>query len=176
MFVMRKLINKENFGSGFLKPKLNRKAQEELVGFGIIVAIVMIILMIFMVFYFNRPRDNFYNSQEVSSFLEALLQTKTNCEDLFEFKSVQDVIIMCERNERCLQGEDACEIMEEYILEIIKRGFRVEQGYVKGYLLKIYGREGILFEDVFGNKSFDIKSSNKEIIRINGEINLEIFN
>jgi hypothetical protein len=132
-------------------------------------------LMVFMVFYFSKPKEVSFNSQEVSSFLEALLQTKTTCEDLFEFKSVQEVIVMCERKENCLLGEDACEVMENYVSEIIKKSFRVEQSYVKGYLVEIYGKEEKLFEESFGNKSLNIKSSNKEIIRINGEINLEIF-
>jgi hypothetical protein len=160
---------------GILKSGGNKKGQEELVGFGIIVAIVMIVLMLFMVFYFSRSKEVSFNSQEVSSFLEASLQTKTTCEDLFEFKSVLDVIVMCDRNERCLNEEDACEIMERYLSEMVKKGFRVEQNYVKGYLLEVYNKEGILFEESFGNKSLNIKSANKEIIRTNGEIILEIF-
>src|SRR3989344_6232856 len=95
---------------GEIMNKKNKKAQEEMVGFALIIIVVSIILMIFLAFYLNRePKKETVESYEAESFTQAFLQYTTSCTDNFEFLNVQDVIYECDIRNTCANGEDPCE-------------------------------------------------------------------
>lgn len=60
---------------------MNKKAQEEMVGFVLIMLIVAIIFLVFLGLYLRgASQESTKDSKDVSAFLEAVSKTTTNCE------------------------------------------------------------------------------------------------
>lgn len=115
---------------------MRKKAQEEMVGFILIVVIVSVILLVFLIPSLNKS-DTEVESYEVQGFIQSFLQYTTNCEKSFGKQSVQDLIFACESGEMC-GNQDSCEVLEEILEEILKESWEVGEEFpAKGYDLKI---------------------------------------
>ena len=56
-----------------------KKAQEEMVGFVLIIVLGMVALMVFLVIYIRTSPDQELNSVEVENLLSALMEHTTEC-------------------------------------------------------------------------------------------------
>lgn len=105
---------------------MNRKtAQQEMIGFVLIVVIVIIGLMIFLLFSLKSPRET--DSIEVENMLNSILRMTTECAVIFEpdYDSYEDLFKSCYENKFCKNlNENACyylnQSMGKIITELVK--------------------------------------------------------
>lgn len=134
-----------------------KRAQEEMVGFGLIIIIVSIIILVFVALTLTRPQAEEVESYEIESFLQALLQHTTDCEDYLEHLSIQKLILRCKNRGRCLDERDTCEVLNETLEEIVEGVWRVkEEG---GYELLITSGEKEMLRLSEGNKTNNYKGA-----------------
>lgn len=125
--------------------KVTKRGQEEMVGFALIMVLVMVILVIFIGFMMVGEREGI-ESYEVQSFLGAMLDTTTQCENYYGKLSVGDLIQDCyhEQEATCLDGKKICEVLERTMKEITESDpkWRVGPEYPKkGYELLVVSEE-----------------------------------
>ncbi|PIN94658.1 hypothetical protein COU53_02650 [Candidatus Pacearchaeota archaeon CG10_big_fil_rev_8_21_14_0_10_30_48] len=129
--------------------RLNKKAQEEMVGFVLIVVIVAIIAVIFLgISLRNSGGDVGDESEKIGSFIDVVSQTTTKCEiPTAHFQDVGNLISKCSQGKLCdgCDGEtcgttkSACEVLKNTLTEAMKSSYVVSEGsYVKYYNLTLY--------------------------------------
>lgn len=113
-------------------------AQEEMVGFALIVVIVAVIILIFLGFTIRNKSNTDTQSYEVESFLQAVLQYTTECKDYSGYLSVQKLIIECDRGRACLDERGSCEVLNSTLSKIVKESWKIEGDRpIKGHSLNI---------------------------------------
>lgn len=138
----------------------NRKAQEEMVGFIIIVVLVSVILLVVLGFMLKSSSTETVKDYEVESFIGAMLQYTSSCEADLEFLSVQDLIVECNSGSSCLDGENSCDVLNSTLKSLIKSGWNVNnQSAVKGYSFEVAAGDMGIFLLEAGNKTNDYKGS-----------------
>ncbi len=158
--------------------KKNKKAQEELIGFVVIIVIVSVVLLVLLGFLLRSPEKSAVQSYEVESFIQASLQYTSECENQVEFLSLQDLIVACDREERCLDERNSCEILNETINNIIENAWNVnEQSAVRGYkmTIKVGGEEKFVFEK--GSETSNYKGAFQDFAKrsSNYEVSLNVY-
>lgn len=146
--------------------KINKKAQEEIVGFVVIVVIVSVALLILLWFLLSKPSTATVESFEVQSFIQTTLQYTTDCESFTDSLSVQDLIIACNGEEKCLDERDSCIVLNDTLTNIIESSWNVsEQSAVKGYKLgiSIDDQEKLLLQK--GNQTTNYKGDFQDFAR-----------
>ena len=126
-----------------IKEIRGKKAQEEMVGFAMIIIIVAIILLILLGISLNKPKTSAVESYEVESFIQALLQHTTECSMNFgvSYNDIGDLIPECDFEQFC--GEEpnevpACLILNTTLKDILEEAWKTgEDRPVKGYALNI---------------------------------------
>ena len=154
----------------------NKQAQEELIGFGLIVVIIMIILMVFLSFSLRNPVKQGVESYEVESFIQATLQYNTDCAKNYDSNllSVKDVIIRCERNELCLDERYACEVLNSTLKGITHENWQIGEDWpVKGYEFVILSNSAGLISFAEGNITNNYKGASQDYISSGNKI--EVF-
>lgn len=130
----------------------NKKAQEEMIGFALIIIVVAVILLVFLRISLRSPEKEGVESYEVESFIQAFLQYHTNCSETYEanYLSIRELIFSCDNAELCLDERDSCEVLESTLKEITEESWQVEGDRpVKGYELNITanGEEILAFQE-----------------------------
>lgn len=138
--------------------KNNKKAQEEMVGFAFIIIIVAVILLIFISLVINQPEEE-QNSYEVDSFIQALMQSTTTCEDRLEFLTVQKLIGRCNTNSQCLDGRRSCDVLNETLNDILGEIWQIKDRPVEGYEFKVTSGEKVMIAIDEGNKTNSYKGA-----------------
>jgi len=156
----------------------NRSAQEEMVGFVVIIVIVSVVLLILLGFLLRSPGSEAVKSYEVESFIQASLQYTTACENQIEFLSIQDLIVSCEEGETCLDERNSCEVLNETLKGIIENAWNVKEGSaIKGYKLKVMvdGEEKFTIER--GNETRNYKGAFQDFPKrsSNYEVSLDVY-
>ncbi|MBT4258143.1 hypothetical protein HOD88_03110 [archaeon] len=151
----------------------NRRAQEEMVGFAAIIILVAVIILIFLGFSMRNTNKEVVESYEVESYLEAVLQYTTECEDYLDHLTIKQVIFSCEQEEACQNGEDPCEILESTLGDISSAAWPYgEERPIKGYVLNITV-EGRELESIFqGNQTNNRKASSQSFVKSGNQIKL----
>jgi len=117
-----------------------KKAQEEMVGFALIMIVVAVILLMFVAFSLRNPQKETIESYEVESFIQAFLQYTTDCAEGYEpvYYPLRNLITACNNRDVCSDGRNTCEVLNSTLREIVKGSWQVEaETPVKGYELKI---------------------------------------
>ncbi len=123
-----------------------KKGQEEIVGFALIIIIVSVILLFFLSFSLRNSKDMEIESYEVEGFIQAFLQHTSDCEDALGFLSVQELILIDDYDEICLNGKSVREVMEFILTEISENSWNIgETTPIKGYELRIISDETEIF-------------------------------
>jgi len=136
----------------------NKKAQEEMVGFAFIIIIVAIILLVFVSLAMNKPQEE-PESYEVESFIQALLQSTTDCEDRFEFLSVQKLVSRCNTNSPCIDGRNTCDVLNDTLSDTFSSIWQIKDRPVKGYNFLINSGNQTMFKISEGNQSNTYKGT-----------------
>jgi hypothetical protein len=139
--------------------KWGKKAQEEMVGFAIIIIVVAIIILIFVSLTITKPQKEGVESYEVDSYLQALLQSSTTCADNMKYLSVQDLIFKCKSGDKCVDGRDTCQVLEEEARQITSEAWQIVDRPVKAYELKILSANESIITIAEGNKTNNYKAA-----------------
>ena len=134
---------------------IKKFGQEEMVGFALIMIIVAIIILVFVALSITKPQEEGVNSYEVESFLQALLQQTTDCDDYQGYLSVQDVIFRCKSEGYCTDGRNTCDILNTTLEEITSNFWNKQEGY----RLAILAGEEIMVDLKVGNISNTYKGA-----------------
>ncbi len=118
--------------------KIRKYGQEEMVGFALIMIIVAVIILVFLGFSLRSSKKETIESYEAESFIQASLQYTTDCRDEFEPVSIQKLIFNCYKGEQCLNGIEACDVLNSTLTSILEESWKIGETPVKGYELKIF--------------------------------------
>lgn len=146
----------------FFRDKL---AQEELVGFALIILIVGVIILVFVASGLNKSDEGPVESYEVEGFLQSALQYTTNCEEIFGNASLQDLIISCERGDFC-GNENSCLLLNQTLNKILEENWAVGESYPnKGYEFEITSETKRLFYSKEGVETVDSKGGRQSFAK-----------
>lgn len=123
-----------------MQTKISKKAQHEIVGFVIIVVIVSVVGLILLSFNIGREAPK-QTSAEISHFLQSSMYHTSSCAINYipQYKDIEDLIKLCYNGQRCLDGKDACDVLNSTLKELIENGFDIsESGINKAYKMNIY--------------------------------------
>ncbi len=116
----------------------NRRGQEEMVGFALIVIIVSIIILVFLGFFLGNSKGQSVESYQAESFVQSALQYSTQCTDYYGYISVSDLIFMCDSETSCRNGGDSCAILNSTLNGILNHSWNIAEGSpIKGYEFNI---------------------------------------
>lgn len=117
--------------------KTKRKAQEEIVGFILIVVIVSIILVIFLGIKLRNPEPTQRTSEVVYQFLESSMEQTTDCalSSGADFLALDAAIRACYvGNSACIGGSSTCATVEDTLGQMLNHSWAVGPQYpYKGY-------------------------------------------
>ena len=153
---------------------IKKKAQEEMVGFALIITIVAVILLVLLGLSLRSPQQEEVESYEVDSFIQAFLQYTSDCRDNLEYLSIQRLIFDCNMGGVCLDGRGSCEVLNSTLKGIVERGWEVGiDRPVVGYELKILslGTEVLLLKE--GNVTRNYKGSRQSLVKRGDKV--EVF-
>lgn len=114
----------------------NKKAQEEMFGFVIIIVLIIIIAVIVLPFVIKPSKPIKQDSPMAYSFLSSVMQYKSEC------GTIKEVIIKCKTKESCyIDGEDqnSSDYLKQElnnIMETLKP--ELFSGDIKGFLFGVY--------------------------------------
>lgn len=152
-----------------------KKAQEEMVGFAMIVVIVAVIILVFLGFMFMGDNENEIESYEINSFLDSMLEYTTECKDNYgSFISMRNLIKKCKNNQACSNNPDSCEVLEDTVDEILEVSWKTgEERPVKGYKINITDDSESIYSKKQGNSTMDIRTGFQDIS--SAELRLEVY-
>ncbi|MBU4087045.1 MAG: hypothetical protein KKB21_05720 [Nanoarchaeota archaeon] len=119
----------------------NKKGQEEIIGFVLIVLLVSVIAVVFLAINIRKPSEKL-PSAEIESFLQSSMRYSTSCLISSERRySLKDVIVSCAgNNEKCLNNMTACDTLNYTADKLLREGFKpCPDCPTNAYRLKIYG-------------------------------------
>ena len=128
--------------------KINRKGQEEMVGFVLIIVIVAVIFLVFLAIFARRDAPATQReSQDVSQFLESLMEYTSDCAVSYEpaFSKVGELIRNCNDNSNCKDGKTACEALDLTVNGAIEANWAI--GPDKRF-------KGYIFNSTYSSSSF----------------------
>lgn len=97
-----------------------RRAQEEMVGFVLIVVLIIIISLVFLGFSL-RQKPKLEVSTTVDNLLSAMLLYTTDCALYIpQYETVKDVMKSCYYNEICSDGKSACTELREVMDKLLR--------------------------------------------------------
>lgn len=152
----------------------NKKAQEEIVGFAVIVIIVAVIMLFLLVFYLRSPQKESVESYEVNSFIQSFLHYTTDCEDYSGGMDVQELIFECNSNELCVNDErNSCDVLNSTLKDMAKKSWSTGADRpVKGYELKIMSNSEELISLKEGNVTGNYKGAVQPFARRGESLNI----
>jgi len=126
--------------SKLIKEFKQKKAQDEMVGFGLIIMVVAVILLVFVGSTISRTRNQIkeIDDYETNAFVQATLQYTTICRVNSESLNVEELIFECANEEVCENNRPACQVLEGTIRDILERSWKTgSQRVTEGYELVI---------------------------------------
>ena len=152
--------------------KKNKRGQEEMLGFALIVVVVAVGILIFISFMLTRPQKEPVESYEVESFIQSTLKFTTDCRDNLERQNVRKLILSCNRGDTCLDMRLACTVLDTILKDIVEESWRIENRPEEGYefAISLGEQKLIIFED--GNKTKNYKQASQDLV--GGGENIEV--
>ena len=116
----------------------NKRAQEEMVGFALIIIIVAIAMLFILVFYIRSGGNEGFESYEVESFIQSSLHYTTDCGNFLGLFSVQRLITECSKDSLCQDGRKTCDVLNSTLKAISDSSWDFgEDRPVKGYRMSV---------------------------------------
>jgi hypothetical protein len=120
--------------------KLN-KAQQEIVGFTLIVVIIVIIGLIFLVITMGKDEGNSFNKAErISKLLSSSMYYTTDCAKDYvpNYRNLQELIVACYNTKKCSDNREPCIVLNDTLKNIIGKSLDVsEESPNKAYSISI---------------------------------------
>jgi len=165
-----KFVNRETLNS--------KHSQEEMVGFVLIIVLVSVIALIFLAISIRKPAIQ--GSREIESFLHSSLLLSTDCQPSpEEIYNLKNLIGACWKDEECLPGEKACDVLNITVYELLENLQVGEEAKYKGYAFRIYDEKNeTIFYLTKGNYTSS-KTATDALFPVEGEnihVVLEVFN
>jgi hypothetical protein len=164
--------------SSFILSYLNRKGQEEMIGFSLIVVLVSVIILIFLaIILYDSDDTSSIQSYQVESFVSAVLTYTTDCSESYQdHLPVQKVITSCLEKKKCDNGLYACDVLKEILNKTVRESWSTNNRPVNGFKFSVLSdSEPIIVQE--GNLTGNSRTAIRELILSNKEINvsLEIY-
>jgi len=142
--------------------KMNKKAQSEMVGFGIIVIIIAVLILVFISFSLNTNSNNQPQSYESEAFVQSYLQFTPICEKNNRHITNLELIKYCKNSDTCDDGKSACTALNETTIGILESSWKTGTDYpVKGYEFSIISQGTNLLKLSKGNKTSESRGSSQ---------------
>jgi len=141
----------------------SRRAQEEMVGFTLIIIIIAIILLVFLSFSLRRSSNQeLIESYEIESFIQTFLKYNPN-----EKSSIKNMI------KDCVNKGEGCNILKTELENIMESSWKFgEEDVIKGYDLKIGSEYENIIEIKKGNETSNYESYKQHLQNIEIEVNI----
>jgi len=121
----------------------NKRGQEEMVGFALILILVAVIFLVFLASYIKKPLSDSIEDPEITSFIQSIMQYTTKCEQKSENITLNRLIFACQNKEYCSYNTNSCILLNNTLKEIMLMSWNVgEESPTKGYSLIIFSEEG----------------------------------
>lgn len=141
---------------------ISKKAQEEMVGFVLVVVLVAVIFLILIGVFIRRPPAQPQQSTEISQFLSAMMEYTSSCslDTGFSYKKLGALADDCNSGKTCASGKTACEVLEETSKSLIESSWNFDDSSpTKDYLLTAEFENADNFELTSDNTSECTQSS-----------------
>lgn len=154
------------------------KAQQEMVGFVLIVVIVIIAVMVFLVFSLRGDNDD-SSSLEVENMLSSIFKMTTKCAPVFEpqYDDFEALFKTCYAGGKCANlNKKACDYLNESLSDVLIQ-ITKSQATINAYTLDFYTKEGegilrISKGNCTGDTSSALKSISKNSIVLNVKLKI----
>lgn len=157
-----------------MEVKMGKRAQEEMIGFALIVIIVAVILLVLISFVIKKDSADLINSYKAESFIQASLQYTTDCQSYVKYFTVQDLILECYSEKDCIDGTNTCDMLNSTLDEIVQESWNVGSDMpIKGYELQILIGEEEFLSITSGNSTKSSKGASQ--IFPSGKIYFKIY-
>jgi len=144
--------------------KLN-KAQQEMVGFVLIVVIIVVIALVFLLISVRNP-DKDIKDVQLSNMISAILATTTDCSVVEpELRTFADLITDCLDNRICKNlNIDACTYLNSSLMNITLKVVDTESRF-EAYQVEVFqnSSQDKIFEYKQGNCTGTLKSSSQSV-------------
>jgi len=146
-----------------------KRAQEEMVGFAIIMVVVFVILLVFLSLSLRNSDEQAVKSYEVEAFVDSMLAFTTPCEDYLDvYEDVHDLLFKHFDREACVNGFST-DILIPTLGGILNSSWSVGQNNsVKGYSLQILSGNSDIINIGGGNQTRNSRGSEKSLYRSRG--------
>ncbi len=106
----------------------NKKSQEEMVGFVLIIVLVAVIAVVFLGISLRKPSQTNAESENILAFISAVSEVTTECQISKNHLSVGELVSACEKSRPCDGGKPACSVLSDTLEEIMSKAYVVEMG------------------------------------------------
>jgi hypothetical protein len=118
--------------------RMRKKAQEEIIGFVLIVVIVAIIFLVFLgIFARQKAPVTQKESTDVSQYLESMMEYTSDCAISYvpAFSNLGTLVKDCDSKFMCQSGKSACETLNRTLREAIEMTWKIGADRpIKGYI------------------------------------------
>ena len=144
----------------------NKSAQQEIVGFVLIVVLVMVALMVFLIISVRDSGDDDV-SVGVSNMLDIVMKATSDCAIVYEpdYDDFEDLFKSCYKEDSCSNlGRSACEYLNESLLDVVS-SMVASDASIGAWEVEFFVRdgEGILKWDE-GNCTGSISGAQRSIV------------
>jgi hypothetical protein len=136
-----------------------KKAQEEMVGFAVIIILVSIIILGILFFVLRAGTKQAIESYEVESFIQASLQYTTTCSDSFGNLTIRKLAFQCIDEIKCIDGRQSCDVLNETVKGLLDASWPIESSPIKGYEFLMQSSLKNVLEIKKGNVTNNYKGS-----------------
>lgn len=120
--------------------KLKNKAQEEIVGFVLIMVLVAVVFLVFLAITLRNPNVTESKSEIIYQFLESSMEQTTGCSlpGRQEYLDLGELLGECySSNIECSDGNKICNVLNDTFKELLDGSFAYGNDYpIKGYSLE----------------------------------------
>ena len=120
----------------------NKKAQEEMVGFVLIMLVVAIMFLVFLGIYLrDAAKTHETEGKDVASFLEAITKFTIECDYIGASSPLSDLILECDASSisTCSSGEKKCDVLRNTLNQAINSSWNFnENSPTKAYFMDVF--------------------------------------
>jgi hypothetical protein len=145
---------------------MNKKAQEEMVGFAMIIIIVAVILLVLLGISLSNKKTSGVESYEVESFIQAVLQHTSDCSTDYglSYDDIGNLIYECDFTQTCEDGRSACDALNSTLKNILDESWKTGQDRpIKGYVMNITYENHNLLSISKGNMTSNYEGSSQTL-------------